>query len=550
MSATTLRPSGPFAVFDYLVDAAPKRVAIIADVFRSWCTEAPPEAHAVIAAELGQMGSEYVDRWKAAHALDVSARGARQRDELGQWLGLHDAAQHAALRASLSALSSVLLRRACPRFGAERGRHEQSVRDFIEGVAPIAPAEPVEALAAQPVEVATEAATWWEGGKVELRLVRRVAETHDVNTFEFEATDGRLFRYLPGQSIAMTFVIDGAQVKRSYTISSSPTRADRLHLTIKRVPGGVVSNWMADHAKVGDVFNGRGPNGRFSCAREAPRKMLLLSGGSGITPVLSMTRFCHDRGLDVDIVFVHAARREEDLIAADELSWYARRMEAFRTVYVLSEVGPEDAWDGLRGYFDATKLYSEVPDFVEREVYLCGPNGFMDAMRGVFADANYDMSRFHYESFGGAAKTRAPQTTLPTIQVSELVQKPSAAALSGALGKIGSGAVPRVKPPTPAAPAAPAPAPAEDGALTITLNGVVLGAVPGEEPLLDEIEDAGGELNSSCRSGSCGTCKVKCVSGEVEFENGGGLTDDEVDEGFILTCVSLAKSALVLECAE
>ncbi len=549
MTDLVARPSGTFAVFSFLLDAAPDRIANFADNFRHWCDVPPSHAHALIAEDLEVVREEYVDRWKVDRSRSATDRCAARRIELGRWFGRYDSASHEALRESLRAVSEELVRLSCARLGSERRRCVRSVRAFIAETEPIdTPGSVDESEPVLEQHSTTSSSDWWAGGKNELRLVKRVAETHDVFTYEFEATDGRLFRYLPGQSVAMTFEIDGESVKRSYTISSSPTRPNLLHLTIKRVPGGLVSNWLADNAKVGDVFACRGPNGRFSCANEAPQKMLLLSGGSGITPVLSMTRYCHDLGLDVDIVFVHAARRPADLIAADELAWYERRMRSFRTLYVLSRTEPEDRWDGLTGFFNATMLYGHIPDFAEREVYLCGPMPFMNAMKDVFGDSGYNMDHFHYESFGGATKRRPPRNTLPAIAVAELVQRVSPRELVTA-----SGSSPLTRTAAPLAPSSAKSSASSDVSegttqgFSVTLNGTAIGTVHGKESLLEEIEDAGGEIESSCRAGTCGTCKVRCSSGEVEFENEGGLSDDEADEGFILTCVARAKSDLRLE---
>lgn len=108
--------------------------------------------------------------------------------------------------------------------------------------------------------------------------------TSEMKTFVFEPTEPRLFRHDPGQYLVFTFEIDGQQVDRCYTISSPPSRPNVAAITVKRVPGGQVSNWLHDHLTPGDTVRARGPLGQFSMARHPAPAYLFLSGGSGITP--------------------------------------------------------------------------------------------------------------------------------------------------------------------------------------------------------------------------------------------------------------------------
>ena len=125
----------------------------------------------------------------------------------------------------------------------------------------------------------------WTRGKIELRVVNIVQETHDVKTFVFRGSSPVLFGYKPGQFITLELEIDSKRILRSYTISSSPSRPHAISITVKRVPGGLVSNWLHDHLKIGDSLKGRGPNGKFTCLTSPLRKILFLAGGAGLPPV-------------------------------------------------------------------------------------------------------------------------------------------------------------------------------------------------------------------------------------------------------------------------
>lgn len=122
----------------------------------------------------------------------------------------------------------------------------------------------------------------WEDGVLVCKQVQPV--TNDVKTFLFEPAEPRVFRHDPGQHLTVTLEIDGREVDRCYTISSPPSRPLVAAITVKRVPGGVASNWLHDHLAPGHALRARGPLGTFSPVRHPAGKYLFLSGGSGITP--------------------------------------------------------------------------------------------------------------------------------------------------------------------------------------------------------------------------------------------------------------------------
>lgn len=144
----------------------------------------------------------------------------------------------------------------------------------------------------------------WQGQSTPLCVTEIIRETHDVYTYRFQGDPLCRFVYLPGQFCTLVLNIDGKKVVRSYSISSAPTRPFTLEITVKRVPGGLVSNWLADNVKVGDRIEISGPKGKFTLEPgKIPRKILFIGGGSGITPLMSMTRWLSDVAAPTDVIF-------------------------------------------------------------------------------------------------------------------------------------------------------------------------------------------------------------------------------------------------------
>ena len=336
------------------------------------------------------------------------------------------------------------------------------------------------------------------------RAVRR--ETHDVLTFVFESPEPRVFAYWPGQFMTFEFEIGGETLRRCYTIASAPTRPHRLEITVKKIPGGPVSGWLHETLKPGMRVKAMGPMGDFTCAAHPARKYLFLSAGSGVTPLMSMTRAHHDLASGVDTAFVHSARTPIDLIFRDELALMAREQPGLQVTTICEADAPMAAWSGYRGRIDLKRLELIVPDFREREVFVCGPAPYMAGVQAVLAEAGFDMARYHQESFDFSD-------------------------LSGE---------------SEVAPEAPAEAAARSFKVEFTTSRRALDC-PSDQFVLAAAKAAGMRLPSSCAKGMCGTCKCKLVSGTVEMSPAGGIRQREIDQGMILICCSKPTSDLVIE---
>lgn len=351
-------------------------------------------------------------------------------------------------------------------------------------------------------------------------------ETHDVKTFVFAPRQPCLFRFEPGQFITLELPIGDETVHRSYTVSSSAARPHRLSITVKRVPGGPVSNWLHDTLKPGCTIRAVGPLGAFTpgcspadstAGSKAPRKFLFLSGGSGITPLMSMTRTFDDLGEDHDIVFVHAARTPADIVFRRELDAMTGPGRRLRIAHVCEGVGSEAQWAGFTGRLSLPMLSLIAPDFLEREVFVCGPGPFMRAVRAFLEEGGLDMSRYHQESFN--------------------FEELAADLASG-------------RPPAPDLPAPDMPAPDASPSAGFRIEFARTGRVftcPPDMAVADAASAADIRVPTSCSQGLCGTCKTKLISGTVEMNHTGGIRKREIDQGLILLCCSRPTSDLVIE---
>ena len=346
----------------------------------------------------------------------------------------------------------------------------------------------------------------WRGGSTQLKVVAIIEETADCKTFRLAGVEPLLFSYKPGQFIIFTLTIAGQEVRRSYSLSSSPSRPNLLEMTIKRVPDGLVSNWFCDHVKVGDLFDVKGFFGKFSCFTTNDTKMLFVGAGSGITPLLSMCRWIADTAADVNVKVLASFKTPEDIIFRKEFELLAARHRNFQIAITLTAgwQGTE-GWTGFTGRVNESMLKLVVPDLCDYDVFLCGPEPFAEHFTTLLRTLNYPLSRLHTESFGSGRSAAATQEVAKTL------------ALKGVLHKV-----------------------------TFTKSGKTVDA--DEHITLLELAEAHGiALDCSCRAGSCGECEVKC-KGEVSVTPFCEIDAKTKNAGFIYSCCSMAASDLELDC--
>lgn len=324
---------------------------------------------------------------------------------------------------------------------------------------------------------------------------RIIQETRDARTF---VLSGRhLFTFKAGQHVTLHLEIDGERIARTYSVSSPPTRPTDLQITVKRVPGGRISNWLHENLTAGDQVEIEGPHGYFNFDDLPSKKPLFLSGGSGITPVMAMLRALTDRASNRDIRFVHSARTSGDIIFRSELDMLAARFTNVGVTCVCSQEDP--LWEGETGRIDKTMLLRLVPDLHERTVYVCGPEPYLQTVRACLESIGIAPSQYHEESFGGGAK--------PSI-----VEMPGAGASS----------------------------------VRFERSGVEHHCAPGET-LLDAARNCGVYIPTACQQGICGTCRTVKLAGEVVMDDLGGLSCEEKSAGFVLACCSRPQGAVCLD---
>ncbi|CAN7165665.1 FAD-binding oxidoreductase [Pararhizobium sp. LjRoot238] len=328
-------------------------------------------------------------------------------------------------------------------------------------------------------------------------------ETPDVKTFTFVSKDGKHIAFAAGQYFAFDVGAGDDTETRCYSISSSPLRTNAISITVKRVPGGNASNWLHDYLAPGAVVQANGPLGQFVRPMRPNQKYLLLSGGSGITPVMSMARELADMTLPMDVIFLHAGRSPGDLIFRNELASLATRLKGFRLYFLPETLTGETSWSGLNGRISRELFQLIIPDLSERVIMCCGPAPFMAAARKISAELGVTPENYIEESFDAAVIEDA---SIPLAEQAELKSF-----------KV------------------------EFARQSRTLD------VTSEQTVLSCAKKAGVKIPSSCSNGLCGTCKSKLVRGTVDMKHNGGIRQREIDAGFFLPCCSKPLSDLVIE---
>ncbi|MBO9409297.1 hybrid-cluster NAD(P)-dependent oxidoreductase [Shimia sp. R9_1] len=342
-------------------------------------------------------------------------------------------------------------------------------------------------------------ATVWQDNEM-LECVSIVPEMPNTASFTFRAPSGALFAYDPGQFLTLEIPAPGQPggvVHRTYTISSSPSRPRSITITAKAQPDSIGTRWMLDNLRPGMRLRALGPAGLFTNAGSTAKKFLFISAGSGVTPMMSMTTCMWDEGQELDAVFINCAKRPSEIIFRQRLEQMASRTPGLDLKFVVEEPDLYRPWTGYQGQFNQLMLGLMAPDYLDREVYCCGPEPFMTAVREALAGLGFDMDNYHQESFGAPVETEAEQPALDDV------------------------------------------VPDEDSKAEIHFaTSDVTAKVAETETVLAAARSVGLNIPSGCTFGVCGTCKVKKTEGEVHMVHNGGISDDDIEAGYILACCS------------
>ncbi|HFQ5167399.1 TPA: MOSC N-terminal beta barrel domain-containing protein [Vibrio vulnificus] len=314
---------------------------------------------------------------------------------------------------------------------------------------------------------------------IRLTCVEKETIARDFVTFWLEPEHGQLPAYLPGQHLPVEITVDGDTISRRYTLSSSPSRPGRYAISVKRIDGGRVSNWLIDHLEVGDELFAQSPQGQFHIHEDKHQPLLLLSAGSGVTPMLSMLRYLADHDLVEDVVFYHQCRSVEDIPCKEELDALKSRYPGL-TVKISLTQAPID-WFGLKGRLSLSHL-KQIKAVESRQVFVCGPEGFMQKAKNLLLKKGLPESHYHQEAFGVST---SPNSERKTVE--------------------------------------------------LEFNGETFTA-DNQQTLLEHVENHGLTIAHSCRAGFCGACKVNVISGQVHQPEVPALTEQEKREGKALAC--------------
>ena len=343
---------------------------------------------------------------------------------------------------------------------------------------------------------------FWSG---ELVISRIFPESHDVKTFRFTPVDGGPlpFTHVAGQYLNLALTIGGRRVNRSYTIASSPTRNAYCEISVKKTPGGYASHHLHDTWREGQLVKVSAPAGKFvfAGAPSDPLRVVLIAGGIGITPMMSIVRSLTDRGWMGEIYLLFAVRAVRDFVFRDELAYLRSRFPELH-VRVLVSADPDTSWEGPRGHITRDVIAEFVPQLTAGPVLLCGPDPMMTAMRQILVGMGVPDADVWQEAF-----VSRPDVEPAAGEVDGVATAVSGEALS-------AGATAR---------------------LAFRRAGKII-EIGTDQTILEAAEAHGVDLPFECRSGICGQCKTQLVSGRVTMAVQDALSASDRAKGFILAC--------------
>jgi ring-1,2-phenylacetyl-CoA epoxidase subunit PaaE len=338
--------------------------------------------------------------------------------------------------------------------------------------------------------------------RLKIRDVR--PETPDAVSIAFALPPefAEAYRFAPGQHLTLRTTLDGAEVRRSYSICSAPDEGD-LRIVVKQQGGGLFSNWINRFAKSGEEIDVMTPQGRFGIRPESntSRNILAIAAGSGITPVMSIVRSVLTHEPASRVVLLYGNRSAQSIIFKRELEALKDRfLDRLSVVHVLSRERQEI--ELLNGRIDAEKisavLKTALPAAAIDHVFLCGPGDLIEQSRSTLLRLGVPADRIHVEHF-----TVDGDPVPPPIRTER--EAPSKA----------------------------------EATVEIRLNGLdhLVPLAPGET-IVEAGLRHGLEMPYSCRGGMCCTCRAKLVRGEVRMDRNFSLEPWELSAGYVLTCQS------------
>ncbi len=343
----------------------------------------------------------------------------------------------------------------------------------------------------------------------QLTVAEIVPETAEAMSIRFEipAELRETFRFRPGQHLTLRREIDGEELRRNYSLCVAPAD-DEVKVTVKRIAGGIFSNWANDSLKPGDSIEVMPPHGSFTWDFDPSRAnhYVGFAGGSGITPVISLLKTALITEPESRFTLFYGNRDSSSIIFLEELARLKNRFMGRLQVYHFLAEEAEDI-DLFNGMLDREKCDLILSSLVMPEevasFFICGPGPMMDAAEASLLDHGVARDRIHIERFTADRPSAAIAAQMQALQSQ-----------------------------------------AQGLTMLVTLDGrkrrVGFDAEAGN--ILDSARKAGLPAPYACKAGVCATCRARVVSGEVEMAARYGLSDDEIAAGYVLTCQSIPKS--------
>lgn len=337
----------------------------------------------------------------------------------------------------------------------------------------------------------------------ELKVKEIIRETKDAITIVFQQSQPKI-TYKSGQFLTLIIPIQGKEVRRAYSLCSSPFVDEDLAVTVKRVDNGLMSNWLPDNLKAGDALKIMEPMGQFTTEFDKTRKrhLIMFAGGSGITPMMSIIKSLLTQEPESIVSLIYCNRDIDSIIFKDELAkWETNYQGRLHVIHVLDNAPMN--WQGLSGLLNPEmlkKLSERIPDWgIDKTTYLmCGPEGMMKNVDTLLAQHNIPKENIFKESFvqGTIDKEKKQEVATPSTDEKKARE------------------------------------------VTIRYDGNEYKVmVEPNRTILETALDQGIDLPFSCQSGLCTACRGKALSGKVKLDEEEGLSQSERDEGYVLTCV-------------